>query len=99
MDELLEFTRLFDLYKGLLTEHQQKVFRDYYFENLTIEEIALNSAVSKNAIAKTIRQVKQALKQYEEQMHFLKYIEKLKNEFKNEEDVLKRINKYDNIIL
>ncbi len=38
MEEVLYYSELFDIYKDLLTEKQMATFRDYYFENLTIEE-------------------------------------------------------------
>ncbi len=99
MDELIRYTRLFDIYKGLLSDKQAETFKDYYFENLTIEEIAENRGISKNAISKTLMAVKKALDEYEEALHFSKYMSELQNEFKNEEDILNRINKYDNIVL
>lgn len=99
MDELIKYTRLFDIYKGLLSIKQVETFKDYYFENLTIEEIAENKKISKNAVSKTLMTVKRALDEYEEKLHFSKYMGELQKEFKNEEDILNRINKYDNIIL
>lgn len=99
MDEVLYYTRLFDIYKGVLTEKQVEVFTDYFFENLTLEEIAENHEVSKNAISKSILNIKNILEDYEHKLHVVKYIRELKNEFKNEEDILIRIDKYDSIIL
>ncbi len=99
MDELIKYTSLFDIYKGLLSSKQVETFEDYYFENLTIEEIAENKGVSKNAVSKTLMAVKKALNEYEDALHFSKYMSEIRNEFKNEEDILNRINKYDNIVL
>lgn len=99
MDEIIHYTRLFDFYKGLFTEHQIATFKEYFFENLTLDEIAENNGTSKNAISKTIKGVKESLDEYERVLHFSEYNRKIKLEFKNEEDILKRIEKYDNIIL
>lgn len=99
MEEFIHYTRLFDLYSGLFTEHQVETFKEYFFENLTLEEIALNNGTSKNAISKTIKVMKESLDNYERKLHFFEYFSKIKIEFKNEEDILKRIEKYDNIVL
>lgn len=99
MEELVYYSELFDIYKGVLTEKQVEVFEDYFFENLTIEEIAKNKNVSKNAISKSILSIKKILDSSEEKMHVLEYMNKLKSEFKDDKDILIRIEKYDNIIL
>lgn len=98
MEDLIYYTRLFDLYKNVLTEKQRETFEDYFFENLTIEEIAQNNGVSKNAISKMIKNIKALLLKMEEDVKFARYISSIKNEFKNEEDILRRLEKYDTII-
>lgn len=98
MEDLIYYTRLFDLYKNVLTDKQRETFEDYFFENLTIEEIALNNGVSKNAISKMIKNIKGLLLKMEEDVKFAGYISSIKNEFKNEEDILRRLEKYDTII-
>ncbi len=99
MDEILFYTELFDVYKKLLTDKQRTFFQDYYFENLTIEEIAENYKISKNAVSKTLKSVKVILNEYEQKLNVKKYMQEIKREFKNEDDILNRIMKYDNIIL
>lgn len=98
MEDLIHYTELYDLYKNLLTENQRRTFEDYFEENLTIEEIAENSDVSKNAVFKTIKNTKETLDKYEESIHMKEYIASIKNEFLNDEDVLIRISKYDSIL-
>jgi len=99
MEELIYYSRLFDIYGKVLTEKQIEVFEYYFFENLTIEEIAKSKNVSKNAISKSILNIKKILDSSEEKMHIYEYMEKLKSEFKDDKDILIRIEKYDNIIL
>lgn len=98
MDAFFYYTELYDLYKGLFTDKQREVFEDYFFENLTLDEIALNKKVSKNAVSKTIKQIKVELEDYEKAMSINKYLKALEEEFKNDEDILIRLAKYDNII-
>ncbi len=99
MEEILHYTELYDLYKGLLTEKQQETFKDYFEENLTLEEIAFNNGISKNAVSKTVIGIKETLDNYESNIKMKKYIDSIKDEFKDDEDILLRIAKYDSIIL
>ena len=97
MEETLYYTRLFDIYYKLLTAKQADYFKDYYFENLTVDEIASNDNVSKAAVSKQINRTKELLLDYEDKLQILKREELIKKEFKNEKEVLSRIEKYDNI--
>lgn len=92
MDTQIYLTNLYDYYKNLLTDKQRSCFEDYYFDNLTMEEIAENNQVSKNAISKTLMEVKEKLEYYEEKLNLYsnrQSIEKLLDE----EEILK-IEKY-----
>jgi hypothetical protein len=59
---------LFDYYGELLTDKQQEIFQDYYFDNLTMQEIADNNEVSKNAVHKTLNTIVNKLEYYEEKL-------------------------------
>lgn len=97
MEENLYYIDLFDIYGELLTEKQKNYFSDYYFENLTLEEIGENDKVSKNAVSKQIKVVKELLENYENKLNIYHIRKSLQKEFENEKDILLRINKYDNI--
>ena len=99
MEENLYFIDLFDIYGELLTQKQQNYFKDYFFENLTLEEIGENDSVSKNAVSKQLKTVKSLLEHYEEVLRIYYMKKSLRKEFENEEDILKRISKYDNIVM
>ena len=99
MEDIVHYGELYDLYQNLLTRRQREVFEDYFFENLTLEEIAKFDGVSKSFVAKTIKQIKVSLDETEERLHFREYMKKIKQEFKDDEDILNRISKYDNIVL
>jgi hypothetical protein len=79
MDDILYLSSLYDYYKGLLTDKQKSYFEDYYFDNLTMEEIAENNEVSKNAVSKTIIEVKDKLNEYENILHLLDNKNKIEN--------------------
>ena len=54
MEEREYIISLYDYYGDLLTEKQQQYFEEYYFENLTMDEISENDSVSKNAVSKQL---------------------------------------------
>ncbi len=99
MEDLMYYSSLYDLYKNLLTARQREIFENYFFENLTLEEIALFDGVSKSSVAKAVKQIKASLEDTEAKLHVLEYREKLRLEFKDEEEILNRLSKYDNIVL
>ena len=66
MEERVYIISLYDYYGKLLTDKQQKYFEDYYFDNLTMEEIAENDNISKNAVSKQLIGIKEKLNYYEE---------------------------------
>lgn len=68
MEEKLYITNLFDYYGSLLTDKQQQYFIDYYFENLSLSEIAENYDVSRNAVFKQMKDGENKLKFYEEKL-------------------------------
>ena len=74
----LNYVYLFDYYGELLTDKQKECFKDYYFNNLTLQEIADNNSVSKNAVHKNIKEILNKLDYYEEKLKL--YSNKIKIE-------------------
>ena len=72
MDRVVYLNMLYDLYKDLFTEKQQMYFEAYYFENLSLGEIAENNNVSRNAVHKRIKHVEELLNNYEEELGLYK---------------------------
>lgn len=80
MEEVIYYNELYDLYHQLLTEKQRQYFEDYYFNNLSLSEMAENYEVSRNAIFKQVHIVVDRLKDYEDKLqlfHKKEQIEKL----------------------
>jgi len=76
----IHYVELFDYYGELFTDKQKEYFTDYYFNNLTLQEIADNNSVSKNAVHKNIKDILQKLDYYESKLNLYsnkKKIEKL----------------------
>lgn len=65
MKDLVYYNELFEIYGDLLTDNERNNFKDYYFEDLSLSEIAENKNVSRAAIQKTIKNVVDKLEYYE----------------------------------
>ena len=59
---------LFDTYKELLTLKQQEYFVLYYYEDLSLKEIAEFKNVSRNAVFDQIKKVINILEDYESKL-------------------------------
>lgn len=84
---------LFDYYGELLTDKQQEFFKDYYFDNLTLQEIAENNDISRNAVHKTLNTIIDKLEYYEKVLKLYDKSEKIKKIIVNlDEDTKSKIN-------
>ena len=68
MEEFIYYNNLYDCYNLLLTEKQRKYFEEYYFNNLSLSEIAGIYNISRNACYKQIQITIEKLKDYEEKL-------------------------------
>lgn len=65
---MVELTILYDYYSELLTDKQKYYFEDYYFNNLSLQEIAENNNVSRNAVHKSLKDIIDKLHYYEDKL-------------------------------
>jgi predicted DNA-binding protein YlxM (UPF0122 family) len=79
MDKVVYLNALYDCYKNLFTEKQQNYFEMYYWENLSLGEIADNNNVSRNAIHNQLKIMEEKLLELEEQLHLNYKKEKIIN--------------------
>ena len=91
-----ELIILYDYYGELLSDDNRKYFEDYYFDNLSLGEIAENNSVSRNAVHKRIKTSEDKLLFYEEKLGIYakdKKVSKLLKETGNEKliEELKKI--------
>ena len=64
MEDYVYYGELYDLYQQLLTDKQRAYFEDYYFQNLSLGEMAENYQVSRNAIFRQLHIVTKKLEEY-----------------------------------
>lgn len=87
MEKFVVITYLFDFYQDLLTEKQSNLLREYYFEDLSLGELAEQHSISRQSAFDTIKKAEQKLLDYEEKLHlFAKY--------QASEETLLKIKKY-----
>ena len=77
MKDVIYLTILFDYYEKLLEEKDRECFKNYYFENLSLSEIAENQGISRNAIHKRLKKIEDELKLYEEKIGLYKKEQKI----------------------
>ena len=78
MNEQDKIIILYDYYSELFSNMQKKYFEAYYFDNLSLSEIALNEGKSRNAIHKSIKSVVNKLYEYEDKLKLYSKDQKLK---------------------
>ena len=65
MDKKIHLNILYDYYGELFTDKQKSYFESYYFNDLSLSEIAENNKVSRNAVHSQIKIVEEKLEFYE----------------------------------
>lgn len=74
MEKFVVITYLFDFYQDLLTEKQSNLLREYYFEDLSLSEMAEQHGISRQSAFDTIKKAEQKLLDYEDKLQlFAKY--------------------------
>lgn len=92
LEKRIELTNLFDIYGDLLTQKQQQIFKCYYFDDISLSEIAQLLNITKQAVKDALTKCQNTLITYE---NTLKIHQKL-NEQQNlieDEKLLQKINK------
>lgn len=90
---------LYTLYNPLLTSKQQKYFHQYFFKNLSLQEIAGLFKVSRNAVYDSLVKTMKLLDDYEKKLQlFKKYQARKKIYDQNQEhDFVLKLQEIDKI--
>ena len=96
MDKKLYLVNLYDYYGVLLTEKQQQYFENYYFDDLSLGEIAENDNVSRNSVHGQLKNVEERLQFYEKSLHLYENRGKVLNLLSqiSEKEIAKEIEQY-----
>ncbi len=83
LEKTIEITLLFDYYGELLTERQQKAFRLYYFQDLSLAEIAEQIKISRQGVYDHLHRAEKLLHSYEKKLGLIKMLNILKEDLNN----------------
>lgn len=72
LDQREIIIKLYDSYQSLLTAKQKLYFESYYYDDLSLAEIASNCDVSRNAVFDQIKKTISILEKYEDNLHLSK---------------------------
>ena len=79
MDKMIYLNNLYDCYQKLLTKKEREYFEEYYFNNLSLGEIAENYNISRNAVFKQLKIAEKKLIEYEEYLQLYQKKNKIIN--------------------
>ncbi len=79
-NERIGLMELYDIYGNMLTNNQKEVFEEYYFDNLSLSEIADNHNISRQAVDFTLKNVVKSLTNYESKLKIDKKLKRICNE-------------------
>lgn len=93
MEKRVYLNLLYDYYKDLFTIKQQEYFEDYYYNNLSLGEIAENNNVSRNAVHNQLKIVENKLNEFEQILGLYKTKQQVLNLLKDkiEQELLEQI--------
>jgi uncharacterized protein len=80
LDKIIEIAMLFDFYGILLTRRQQQTIRLYYYDDLSLSEIAERLEISRQGVYDHLQKGELLLKEYENKLSLLKKYSILKDD-------------------
>lgn len=78
IEKTIRYTKLFNLYSGLLSSAQKEILSDYFFLDLSISEISENRNVSRAAVEDALTKGMKKLESIEETLKCLNKNEKIR---------------------
>lgn len=71
IEKIVEQSMLYDFYGELLTEHQQKIYEEAVFEDLSLSEIAQDEGISRQGVHDLLKRCNKSLEDYESKLHLV----------------------------
>lgn len=78
LDKVVEIGILFDFYGKLLTDKQQEAIILYYYEDLSLSEIAERLEISRQGVYDHLHRSEEILREYEKKLGHIKRYKELK---------------------
>ena len=86
-EELKNIILLYDFYSNLITKNQQKIFTEYYFNDLTMNEIAKLFKITRPAVNDSLKKTLKSFEDYESKLNLLKKHQKRLQLLKQEKNL------------
>ncbi len=71
MDKIFEQALLYAFYGELLTSHQQSIYEDAVFHDMSLSEIAQEQGISRQGVHDLIKRCDKILQDYEKKLHLV----------------------------
>ena len=71
MEKIYKQVLLYDFYGELLTEHQQNVYEDAVYNDMSLSEIAEQRGISRQGVHDLIKRCDKILQGYEDKLHLV----------------------------
>ncbi len=94
-EKRVRFGNLFNMYGGLLTEKQQHMMEQYFYNDLSLGEIAEEAGISRQAVYDLLKRVEVSLEKYEDKLQFLKRTEEARFKLRAAQKLLRAANSTD----
>ena len=82
MERIFEQALLYDFYGELLTEHQQNIYEDAVFNDMSLSEIAQEQGISRQGVHDLIKRCDKILADYEAKLHLVERFTSAKGKIK-----------------
>lgn len=71
MEKIFEQNLLYDFYGELLTQHQQNIYEDAVYNDMSLSEIAQEQGISRQGVHDLIKRCDKILQDYESKLHLV----------------------------
>lgn len=88
MDKIIERGLLFDFYGELLTQHQQRIYSDAVFNDLSLSELSESEGISRQGVHDLIKRCDKQLTAYENKLHLIEKFQRIKKEANKISDII-----------
>ena len=83
MDDIVRKNMLYDFYGELLTKHQQEIYSEIVFNDLSLSELSEAEGISRQGVFDLIKRCDKLLEGYEEKLKLIEKFNLIKSEVKD----------------
>ncbi len=88
MERIIERSLLFDFYGELLTSHQQKIYSEAVFNDMSLSELSEEEGISRQGIHDLIKRCDKQLEGYEDKLKLIERFKKIRKDADHIESLL-----------